>query len=67
MGILCCYVTNNVYSKNVASVNVLNRSALQVTKRTDLYLKMEVIKRAVNFILMCVSLRFGIIHSVVIR
>ena len=40
---------------------VLNRSALQVTKRTDLYLKMEVIKRAVNFILMCVSLRFGII------
>lgn len=40
---------------------VINRSALQVTKRTDLYLKLEVVKRTVNFILMCISLKFGII------
>ncbi|UKK47607.1 lipopolysaccharide biosynthesis protein [Prevotella sp. E9-3] len=39
----------------------LNRSALQVQGRTDLYLKMEVAKRTTNFMLMCFALNFGIV------
>lgn len=42
----------------------LNRSLLQVSNRTDLYLKMEVYKRTVNFTLMCVALCHSIMAFV---
>ena len=39
----------------------LNRSALQVQGRSDLYLKMEMMKRFTNFVLMCIALNFGLL------
>ena len=42
----------------------LNRNLLQVSNRTDLYLKMEVVKRFVNFVLMCIALYHSIMAFV---
>lgn len=39
----------------------LNRVALQVIGRSDLYFKLELIKRSVNVIILIVALQFGII------
>ena len=41
-------------------IQVINRNLMQVVGRSDLYLRVEVIKKSINFLLLCCSLPFGI-------
>lgn len=41
-------------------IQAINRNLMQVVGRSDLYLRVEVIKKSINFLLLCCSLPFGI-------
>ena len=41
-------------------IQAINRNLMQVVGRSDMYLRVEVIKKSINFLLLCCSLPFGI-------
>lgn len=41
-------------------IQAINRNLMQVVGRSDMYLKVEILKKSINFLLLCCSLPFGI-------